>query len=71
MAVKQEIVRLRVQTVPLTASGTVDSFESQFQDALDVQTASGTNDWRLIQVLEGNVSARSSDYYLIFEDDTV
>lgn len=71
MAVKQEVVRLRIRTSPLNPGDTVDNFTDQLQDALDLQTGSGTLDWRLIQVLEGNVSAGSADYYLVFEDDTV
>lgn len=70
MAVKQQVVRLRIRTVPLTASGSVDPFDVQLQAALDAQTASGTNDWKLAHILEGNVSAQSSDFYLIFEEDT-
>lgn len=69
MGVKQEIVRVRIDT-STTISGVDDAYSAQLQDAFDAQTQSGTLDWKLAHIIEGNTSGRSVDYYLIFEEET-
>jgi hypothetical protein len=68
MAIDHAVKHVRIQTTPLNPGDSEpDTFEDQFEEAIAEQTVSGTVDWHLIQVIEGNVSAVYSDFYLIFE----
>jgi len=69
MAVAQKVTKVKIQTQPLNPGDTPPaSYEAQLQAALDAQTAFG--DWKIVHILEHNVSAQYAELILVFEESS-